>query len=130
MKLLKQDDPRYHLDYNRPVNVYRNLHQDCWSIRQDGLVKAHADIAYLDNPSFIVQAKARLKVVANKRKEVHAWVKGILHPNPSSIRALGEETWTRIKYNPEDNESFVTHKGNPISEASRAWLILPMVWAK
>ena len=129
MKLLKQHDPRYHLDFNRPFDVYRNLHQNCWSIRQDGLVKAHADIAHLDKPSFVVRNKARLKVIANKRKEVHAWVRGILHPKPESIRALGDETWTRVKYKPEDNETFVTYKGEPISQASRAWLILPMVWA-
>lgn len=130
MKLIKQDDPRYRLDYNRPVNVYRNLHKDCWSIRQDGLVKAHANIAHLDSPTFIVRDKARLKVVANNRKEVHAWLKGMLHPNPTSIRAFGDEKWIRVRYNPMENETFVTHGGKPISRASRAWLILPMVWAK
>ena len=40
---LKQEDPRYKIDTTRKVFVYKNLHKDCWSIKQDGLVKAHAN---------------------------------------------------------------------------------------
>ena len=40
---LKQEDPRYKLDLSKKVFVYKNLHKDCWSIKQDGLVKAHSD---------------------------------------------------------------------------------------
>jgi len=36
-----QHDPRYIIKKNRPVYVYKNLHKDCWSIKQHGLVKAH-----------------------------------------------------------------------------------------
>ena len=38
-----KNDSRYNIDYDRKVFVYKNLHKDCWSIRQDGLVKAHSD---------------------------------------------------------------------------------------
>ena len=41
MILRNQQDPRYIIKKNRPVYVYKNLHKDCWSIKQHGLVKAH-----------------------------------------------------------------------------------------
>jgi len=40
MKLLKQEDKRYKIDYSKPVRVYKNLNKGCWSIQQNGLVKA------------------------------------------------------------------------------------------
>ncbi len=131
MKLLKQNDIRYHMDYSRPVQVYRNLHRDCWSIRQDGLVKAYSDVVHLTDTIFIVKDAGRRRVLRDKVKEVHAWLKGFIHPNPESIRAFGDERWRRVTYNPYKNKQFIQQKDSkPITKAGRAWMILPHVWAE
>ena len=41
MQLRNQDNPKYKINEGRKVFVYKNLHKDCWSLKQDGLVKAH-----------------------------------------------------------------------------------------
>ena len=97
-----QDDPRYEIDHKRKVFVYKNLHQDCWSIRQDGLVKAHTTEVNLWDCAFRVNAKGRQKVLEEQRKNVHAGIKGYideLHlslPNP-----------IEVTYNPYKYDSFV-----------------------
>ena len=97
-----QDDPRYEIDHKRKVFVYKNLHQDCWSIRQDGLVKAHTTEVNLWDCAFQVNAKGRQKVLEEQRKNVHAGIKGYideLHlslPNP-----------IEVTYNPYKYSSFV-----------------------
>jgi hypothetical protein len=104
MKLLKQEDKRYHIDTSRKVFVYKNLHKDCWSIKQDGLVKAHATSVEMWDCSFRVNAKGRAKVLEEKRKNVHAGVIGY-------IDCLGQGDFTRIEqqvtYNPYKYDSFV-----------------------
>jgi len=78
MILLNQADKRYKIDYSKPVKVYRNLHKGCWSIKQNGLVKAHSDEINLFKCEFLVNEKNRQKVIKEKRKNVHAFVKGHL----------------------------------------------------
>ena len=43
-----------HIDGLQPVRVYRNLHKDCFSVKQGGLVRCHADSVTLQNVKFIV----------------------------------------------------------------------------
>jgi hypothetical protein len=103
---LKQEDKRYHIDTTRKVFVYKNLHKDCWSIKQDGLVKAHTHDLDLWDCSFQVNAKGRAKVLEEKRKNVHAGVKGY-------IDCLGQgeySSWAHhceVTYNPYKYDSFV-----------------------
>jgi hypothetical protein len=78
MILLNQADKRYRIDYSKPVKVYRNLHKGCWSIKQNGLVKAHSDEVNLFDCNFLVNEKNRQKVIKEKRKNVHAFVKGYI----------------------------------------------------
>ena len=68
---LKQEDPRYRLDTNKKVFIYKNLHKDCWSIKQGGLVKAHSDDKpiLLYETSLVVNQKGRRKVLKEKRKK-------------------------------------------------------------
>ena len=59
----KKNDPRYKIDHSRKVYVYRNLHKTCWSIKQDGLVKAHCETIQLKDCEFRVGKKGRERVI-------------------------------------------------------------------
>lgn len=94
----------YKLDYNKPVEVYRNLHKNCYSVRQDGLVKAHTDDICLKECSFHVNKKGRDRVRKFKRKEVHAWVKGWVVTGVS-MRGVYPR---KVTYNPYYQDEFIT----------------------
>ena len=62
------------------VSIYRNLHNGLISIKSasSGLVLGHAksvDIAWAD---FVVHEAGRQRVLKDKQKNVHAYVKGLL----------------------------------------------------
>ena len=104
MNLLKQEDKRYHIDTSRKVFVYKNLHKDCWSIKQDGLVKAHTHDLEMWDCAFYVNAKGRAKVLEEKRKNVHAGIKGYID-NFHGVDPV--ELNTAVTYNPYKYDSFV-----------------------
>tara|TARA_B100001564_G_C20653113_1_gene677847 strand:- start:995 stop:1369 length:375 start_codon:yes stop_codon:yes gene_type:complete len=99
MILLNQADKRYRIDYSKPVKVYRNLHKGCWSIKQNGLVKAHSDEINLFDCDFLVNEKNRQKVIKEKRKNVHAFVKGYIWNTPVDLIK-------QASYNPYVNNYF------------------------
>ena len=69
------------IDGTREVEVYRNLHRDCWSIRQDGVVVAHANSVGLTNCTFKVSQAGRQRVLRDQKKNVHAKIVGTLNAN-------------------------------------------------
>ena len=87
MKLRKPEDPRYKIDRSRKVFVYKNLHQNCWSIRQDGLVKAHTKYLYMWDCLFQVNQKGRERVIKEKQKNVHGGILGYITNDP--VRNVG-----------------------------------------
>ena len=99
MILLNQKDKRYKIDQTKPVKVYRNLHKGCWSIQQNGLVKAHSDEVNLFDCEFLVNEKNRQKVIKEKRKNVHAFVKGYIWNTPVDLIK-------QASYNPYANNYF------------------------
>jgi len=109
-QLLKQEDPRYKIDESRKVFIYKNLHKDCWSVKQDGLVKMHTHDLSLFDCSFRVNAKGRAKVLEEKRKNVHAGISGYID-RPWVMDALAVQTkFSNLKvatYNPYKYKSFV-----------------------
>jgi len=90
------------IDYDKPVEVYRNLHKHCYSVRQGGLVKAHTDDIVLRECSFHVNKKGRDRVRKYKRKEVHAWVKGWVVVDYDEI-----EHPRKVTYNPYHQDEFI-----------------------
>jgi hypothetical protein len=107
MILRNTHDPRYTIKKNRPVYVYKNLHKNCWSIKQHGLVKAHipqGESVGLWDCYFHVDAKGREKVVREKRKNVHAFVKGYLQ---DAENVNTDRPATEVTYNPYKYETFV-----------------------
>lgn len=93
------------IDPTKPVQVYRNLHKACWSIRQGGKVRAHALYISLKDCSFVVGEKTRQRVIAEKKKYVHAFVQGIAC-DPQEIPP--HEDWSEISYNPYKAGHFYT----------------------
>ena len=109
MILRNQQDPRYIIKKNRPVYVYKNLHKDCWSIKQHGLVKAHipqGETIGLWDCYFHVDRKGREKVLREKKKNVHAFVKGYLQDAEWMIE-YPQGTAVEVTYNPYKYETFV-----------------------
>tara|TARA_R110000744_G_scaffold140565_1_gene251800 strand:+ start:576 stop:986 length:411 start_codon:yes stop_codon:yes gene_type:complete len=106
----KQEDLRYKIDYAKKVLVYKNLHQDCWSIRQNGLVKAHSDGSpvYLYETHNKVNHEGRQKVLRDKKKNVHAFIVGYLTEPHSCYQSIEDRDLTiELTYNPYKYRSFV-----------------------
>jgi len=120
MKHRHTQDPRYTIDKARDVKVYRNLHKDCFSIVQDGLVKAHARHIYLRDVKFKVSEAGRQRVIQEKRKNVHAFLIGKL-AKISDQKEIVEETG--VTYNPYKYDSFVeVETEKPVKEAGEVML--------
>lgn len=88
------------------VKCYRNLNRKgvVWSIvdTASGRVVARTSTAYISNAVLTVSAKGRARVLKEKRKNVHAFVRG--HRLAISPR---NTIWYRAEYNPYKNDSFV-----------------------
>lgn len=93
------------------VDVYRNLHKGCYSVRSRqrddsyGRILFHLDRVVVWDTKFVVNEKGRQKVLKTKRKNVHAFVRGTYVPGkeiPRKIDKVGDVT-----YNPYMNDTFV-----------------------
>jgi hypothetical protein len=52
----------------KPVKVYWNLHRDCFSVQQDGLVVCHADQVELRDVTFKVYEKGDNVFLKNAKR--------------------------------------------------------------
>lgn len=102
------------LNPDKPIQVYRNLHKGGYSIKQGGLVVAHADELALVDCKMHVCEKGRQRVAASGVKCVHAWLIGNLYTGPAP--SPGQEK--KLSYNPYKNKEFVNEDGEPVREAS------------
>lgn len=119
------------IDLTKPVRVYRNLHAKVYSIKQGGRVVAHATRLALMDCRFIVNEKGRQRVIAQKRKNVHAFIEGTLTPfiegtlTPSGMgtdpehHAKGRKLPVKVSYNPYKAGTFVSgaSKETPLKRA-------------
>lgn len=90
------------LDKSKKVTVYRNLHNNMFSIAQDGLVVAHTNKIALQGVTFHVSEKGRSRVLQENRKNVHAYVKGYvftIEPLPGECK--------EVYYNPYRVSNFM-----------------------
>ena len=88
------------IDPAKPVEVYKNLHWNCWSVRQSGIVRLHTYAIALKNCEFKVSEKGRQRVLKEKRKNVHAFVKGTL------TKRGGFTNGDKVTYNPYKMSTF------------------------
>ena len=87
------------------VEVYRNLHRNCWSVRHNGRVIDHVDSISLRDAKLVVQPAGRAKVLRENRKNVHAYIKG-------TVTLLSDDRFNnipthKVTYNPYKYSSFV-----------------------
>jgi hypothetical protein len=101
------------------VRVYFNLHKRQFSIMQGGKVVAHADSVLISDAHFTVQKAGRDRVIATKKKNVHAFVCGKLRAITANDVNLGWRSTAskelpvisraqnnKARYNPYDVDHF------------------------
>ncbi len=107
------------IDKKRKVEVYFNLHKKCWSIRQAGVPVVHSDFVEIKEPQFVVQQGGNARVRREKRKNVHAFVRGYLTERVS----IFPKRQKLVTYNPYKHTSFVERgTDEPICSAEYAVL--------
>lgn len=98
------------IDFTQPVEIYKNLHNGLFSVRQNGLVVAHVESFCLDTVSFKVSEAGRLKVIREKKKNVHAFIRGRMF-DVNGVNVQGD-LFSRlvanqaIRYNPYQADCF------------------------
>ena len=107
------------LDKTKKVEVYFNLHKKCWSIRQAGKPVVHSDFVEIKEPQFVVQQGGNARVRKEKRKNVHAFVRGYL----TDRVGIFPKNQKLVTYNPYKHTSFVERgTDKPICSAQYAVL--------
>ena len=93
------------VDKTKKIDVYRNLHDDCWSVRQAARVVCHTNYITLRDCEYIVQPAGRRRVLVERKKNVHAFVRGYLC-NPRESDHTAPFSWEYVKYNPYKADAF------------------------
>lgn len=97
---------RYKIDMARPVKVYWNLHKHRFSVQQDGLVKAHLSRVWLQDAHFVVNEAGRQRVLKERRKNVHAFVTGVMDVAIVGTRLIQDGQRIKVRYNPYEMATF------------------------
>ena len=94
---------------SRKVFVYKNLHKDCWSIKQDGLVKAHTtdlDLCLIAPSASTSQGQG--KGVGGAEEECPRRYQRIhRRPHECPLDKWGKRSTELATYNPYKYKSFV-----------------------
>jgi len=110
---------KYILDKDKDVSVYRNLRRNCWSIKQDGLVKARPRFVSLIDAKFRVQDAGRRRVLSTGVKNVHAYIVGkLVDYNFVDTDFTKPQYATKVTYNPFVYPAFLsTVDGSEVHKA-------------
>ena len=97
------------LDTNKKLQVYRNLHKNCYSVQQSGKVVAHVDSITLCFADFLVANAGTFKGLKDWQKERACKGKRLSTPPAmASGRLIRESNKSGVaKYNPFKFDSFV-----------------------
>jgi hypothetical protein len=100
------------------LEIYFNLHKMCLSVRSKGLVIKHADQITLSNVTFKVREGGRQRVIKEKKKNVHAFVKGM------EIDKAASDKGRRVSYNPyKAGHFYYVDSGEPVYTANEVSII-------
>lgn len=109
------------------VEVYFNLRKNCFSIKDcsTGRVIGHADWIPLVDVTFHVSEAGRQRVLRERKKNVHAVVRGTVSTVAGTVDTPG---FTSVSYNPYQGPYFVDRLSHvPIASAATARLT---VWTE
>ena len=95
------------INLEKPIKVYKNLHKNCYSIKQGTLVVAHAERLCLRGVVFKVNEKNRQKVIETKQKNVHAFMEGFYTTCGMGTTAKINDLPAEVYYNPYKTKQFV-----------------------
>ena len=100
------------------VMIYRNLTKGCWSVKNlsTNKVVMHMDELFLTDCEFRVSESGRQRVIRERKKYVHAGVRGIL----CDPHFFFDEP-CQVRYNPYKNETFVTDDNLPVKTSKYAF---------
>lgn len=96
------------LNIEKKVEIYKNLHTGMWSVRQQGLVKFHTEYLTLENCEFVVRKAGRERVLQERRKNVHAFVRGHICKPEQHWRGRIPFPGDAVSYNPYHAAYFFT----------------------
>jgi len=105
------------------VEVYYNLHKEMFSVRalegaNKGRVIKHTNEIALEDVKFVVRESGRQKVLEEKRKNVHAFVRG------TWVDDVEFETNGLATYNPYRYSTFVNKETQePVYEAKAVLML-------
>ena len=102
------------LNHGDRVEVYRNLHNNTFSIRRNGKVVKHLEnwmTLCLQDVKFAVQPAGREKVRREGKKNVHAYIRGtvIKAEEYNFSETFKERCNLWVTYNPYQNDSFISY---------------------
>ena len=106
------------LNHGDRVEVYRNLHNNTFSIRRDGKVVKHLEnwmTLYLQDVKFAVQPAGREKVRREGKNNVHAYVRGtVIKAEEHHLKETFKEKCVEwVTYNPYQDDTFTATVTDP-----------------
>ena len=121
-----------YIDHKKSVDVYRNLQTGLWSVRQGGIVRCHIDQVWLSRVTYHVSEAGRQRVIRDRRKNVHAFMRGRVL-TAGAVSNLANEIGRScgvperdIAYNPYKCDQFMCYSDEaqcrPILESGFAFL--------
>ena len=118
------------LKYGDKIEVYRNLHKNCFSVRHKGKVVGYLhdnEQLALTNVKFVVQPAGRAKVLRENKKNVHAFVRGEYVGYENNLTnnlyfgKFEDLDFYAVSYNPYKSDKFVVKETEePIESNSEA----------
>jgi len=97
------------LQHGDRVEIYRNLHNNTFSVRRDGKVVRHIEnfeILRLTDAKFAVQPAGRAKVIVEQKKNVHAFIRGTVDKEGGYLGEAPPHEIFEVSYNPYKSDMF------------------------
>lgn len=130
----------------KDVDVYYNINKECLSIKSrggsdKGKVITHCHAVVVESPRYIVQPAGNKRVRKEKRKNVHAFVRGYMHGftkkfNEENMKVLDffnsikAQRVYAVTYDPYKNIAFaLRHNGKAIQESRWALIYDKLIYA-
>lgn len=107
----------------RTVEVYRNLHRGCWSVRVGGLVALHTDAVHVEAATFKVSEAGRQRALREGARNVHATIRGIFVACGARVFLPEARTLVSVTYAHTAGPTFTRRDtGAPVQRAAAVYL--------